>query len=103
MVPSFSLAALSKLTLLFPPPSDFFLQYLTARSSLERERLLPVVGTVLSFTPEEHAEAQTGVQSGAGLKGIGGALVDGISRAKEGEGGFVGGLGRLMGRGGTGG
>ena len=76
---------------------NVLLQYITSQSNLERSRLLPVIGAVLSFTPTELTQSQSSVNEAVGLRGVGGALVDGISRAKEGEGGLVGGLGGLVG------
>jgi predicted nucleic acid-binding Zn-ribbon protein len=76
---------------------NVLLQYFTAQSGLERSRLLPVIAAVISFTPAELAQSQAAVDQGMGVRGIGGALVDGISNAKNSEGGLVGGLGGLVG------
>jgi len=81
---------------------NVIMMFLTAGTHAEKIQLLPVLEMVLCLTDSEAVAARAGINSSLGLRGAGGALLDGAANARENEsdslmGGLLGGVGRLLG------
>lgn len=58
---------------------NIMLRYLNAKTVKEKKALVPAIGAVLEFTPDEQRSAVQNVENGASLGGVGSSLFETIS------------------------